>query len=366
VQGLGAAMLAPAALALVSAAFSESGARARAVAVWTATAAAGGASGWVLGGVLTHALGWEAVFLVNLPVGAAGIALAPILVAESRLPPSDRRGLDVAGAATVTAGLTLLIYGLTRIERVGLASPGAAGALALAAVCLAAWLQVERRAPDPLVPLAVLRSRQLAGANLAALALTATTTPAAFLCVLYLQRALERAPTEAGLAMMPFNLAVIAGSVVAPRLRLGPRHTMAAGLAGIAAGALLLLTLTPGGATAGLLPAELLMGSALGAAAVASTASGTASVDAEAQGLVSGLLNAAAQVGTALGLALLITLATARAGTDPSAAALVDGYRWGFVGAALLAAAAAAIVLRLRPPGGPPPERPDHQRLRRR
>lgn len=348
VQGLGAALLAPAALALVSATFPDPSERARAVAIWTAAAAAGGASGWVLGGVLAEALGWEAVFLVNLPVGAAGVALAPRLVAESRAPRTARRSLDVAGAATVTAGLTLLIYGLTRIERAGPASPQAVGALALAALCLVAWLRVERRAPNPLVPLAVLRSRPLAGANLAALALTATTTPAMFLCILYLQDVLERAPTEAGLALVPFNLAVIAGSALAPRLRLGQRDTMAAGLAGIAAGSLLLLTLSPGGG-AGLVPAELLMGAALGAAAVASTASGTAAVDAEAQGLVSGILNAAAQVGTAIGLAVLITLVSARTGVDPSDAALIDGYRWGFAGAALLAVAAAAVVLRLTP-----------------
>jgi predicted MFS family arabinose efflux permease len=231
-------------------------------------------------------------------------------------------------------------------------------ALALAALCLIAWLRIERRAPDPLVPLAVLRSRRLAGANLAALALTATTTPAMFLCILYLQEVLERAPTEAGLTLVPFSLAVIAGSMLAPRLRLGQRDTMAAGLAGIAVGALSLLALSPGGGTAALVPAELLMGGALGAAAVASTASGTAAVDAEAQGLVSGLLNAAAQVGTATGLAVLVTLVSARTGVDPSDAALIDGYRWGFAGAALLAVAAAAVVVRItpsRPAGGARP-----------
>jgi MFS family permease len=345
VQGAGAAIVAPAALALLTATFHEPGERGRAVAWWTAAAAGGGASGWVLGGILVEGLGWPAVFLVNVPLCAAGAIVIPRLLDESRATSAAAaRRLDLAGASAVTVGLALLVYGLTRAQG-GPADPWAVGSLLGAALALVAFALAERRAADPILPPSTLRRPAFAAAAGAAVALTATTTPPVFLAVLYQQEVLERSALAAGLACAPFNLAVIAGSLLRPRG--SARAIMAGGLAAIAAGALLLTaTTTAHGDGTWLVPAFVLMGAGLGAAAVASTASGTAALS-ERGGVASGVLNAAAQIGTVLGLALLVGLAAARsAALTPSPEGLVDGYRWGFAGAAVLALAAAAALTR--------------------
>jgi MFS family permease len=254
--------------------------RRRGVAWLTAAAAAGGASGWVLGGVLVQSLGWPAVFAVNVPLCAGGVLLAPRLLPESRGTP---RRLDVAGTAAITTALCLLVLGLAHV-------PAALGA---AVAAFAAFVWIERRAPDPILPGWTLRRPGFARANAVALALTATTTPAMFLAILYQHEVLGRSALVAGLWCAPFNLAVIAGSL------LGRRVPMAAGLAAIAAGALVLVTLS----AAALPVAFVLMGAGLGCASVASTATGTAALDDGDQGIASGVLNASAQVGSAVGLA---------------------------------------------------------------
>jgi MFS family permease len=294
VQGAGAAMEAPAALAL-AASLPD---RRRAVAWLTAAAAAGGASGWVLGGVLVEAFGWPAVFAVNVPLCAAGAVLAPRVLAERR---GAARRLDVAGSAAVTAGLALLVLGLS--ER--------PAALPAAGAAFAAFAWIERRASDPILPGWTLRRPGFARANGVALALTATTTPAMFLAILYQQEVLGRSALEAGLWCAPFNLAVIGGSL------LGRPGAMAGGLAGVGAGALALATLRP----AALPVAFVLMGAGLGCASVASTASGTAALPDGQQGIASGVLNASAQIGSAVGVAVIVGL----------------GYRVGFGVAALVA-----------------------------
>jgi MFS family permease len=325
VQGIGAAIVAPAAFSLLAVTFPEQEARRRAVAWWTAAAAGGGASGWLIGGVLVEVFGWPAVFLVNAPLCAAGIVLAPRLVAESRTA-GERGRLDVAGAVTVTAGLALLVYGLT-----GVGAAASAPALTGGVLALAAFARIERRAAAPILPAWALRRPRFATANGVAVALCATTTPAMFLAVLYQQEVLHRGPFEAGLWCTPVNLAVIGGSLL--RLRWSPRAVMATGLASVAAGALALVTLSP----AALPAAFVLMGAGLGSASVASTASGTAAMPDAAQGLASGVLNAAAQVGSALGLALFVTLA------GPA------GYRGAFAAVAGLALAAAVATRSWRP-----------------
>jgi len=175
-QGLGAAAVAPAALAAITAAVPDGAERRRALGVWTAAAAGGGASGWLLGGVITQQAGWPWVFLVNVPIGAVAVALAPVLVPETRAEGEGRR-LDVAGAATLTAGLALVVLGLTRAQIDGIGAPLAAGGLAGGALLLGAFARIEARATDPLLPASLLRADGLAGANLAAAALTASTTP---------------------------------------------------------------------------------------------------------------------------------------------------------------------------------------------
>ena len=350
-QGLGAAIVAPSALSSLTALFPEGDGRGRALGVWTAAAAGGGATGWLLGGLLAGSLGWEWVFFINLPVGLAGVVLAPVLVSETRDQGAPPR-LDVAGAVSVTAGLTLLVYGITRVEEAGLTAPVTLVSLASSVVLLALFVVVEGRVRHPLVPLGVFRSRVLLGANLVALVLTAATTPPMLLCTLYVQQVLGFPPAQAGLVFPPFNLAVIGGSLLGPRLaaRLGPRTTMVCGLSAIAAGSATLLGVSShtDGYLLHLIPAFVLMGSGLGCASVASTASGTAAADGGLQGLASGLLNSAAQIGTVLGLAILVPLSAARtqtlADTIPADAALVRGFKLAFLGAVVIAACGIAIA----------------------
>ena len=334
VQGAGAALVAPAALALLVATEPDGPARTRALAVWTAAAAGGGASGWVLGGAISGGLGWEWVFAVNVPVGLAGVALAGRLLPESREPGAAR--LDVPGALTLTVGVGAVLLGLSRGEAEGLAAVATLVPVGAGVGLLALFAVIERRAPAPLLPPGALRVPGLGRAALAALAITGTTSPAMFLCVLHVQRDGGLTPAEAGLLFAPLNLAVIAGSLGGPRIaaRVGERAAMAGGLAAIAAAAVWLAAAgaTPGAA---LIATFGLMGGGLGVASVASTAMGTRAGD--RPGLASGVLNTAAQLGTAIGLALLVA---------PAAAA---GFAWGWAGAAAVALAAALAIGVRRP-----------------
>jgi len=280
--------------------------------------------------------------------------LAPKLLGESRDRTAPPR-LDVAGAATITLGLTLLIYGLTRAEEAGFGSPETLVLLCLSMAFVAAFVVIENRVEHPLVPLGILGSRRLAGANLVALALTASTTPAMLVCVLYVQRVLGHGPAEAGLAFPPFNVAVIAGSLLGPRFagKVGARTAMVSGLFAIAASILLLTGISPESSyTTHLLPGFVLMGCGLGIASVASTASGASAIGKDMQGLASGLLNTSAQFGTALGLAVLIPLSAARtdlligSGVQPDDA-LIGGFRVAFFGAAGIAVLGAIVALSL-------------------
>lgn len=344
VQGVGAALLAPAALALVTDAYPEGRARHRALAIWTAAAAGGGATGWVAGGLLTESLGWQAVFAINVPVGIAGVALARRILPAGRGAAAARGGaaanggvaagrvaaggvaagaggvsaarggvaaaaarlaslrhaaarLDAPGAALVTGGLVLLVLGLTHAEAGRITWP-----LIAAPVLLAAFAVAERHAAHPLLPPRTFADRGFSRAALVALALTASTTPAMLLSILHQQQELGRSATETGLACVPFNVAVIAGSLLAGRIRAPHTATMAAGLAGVTAGALLI--------PAALIAGYAVMGASLGAASVASTAAGTSGAQ---KGVSSGVLTAAAQIGPALGLAVATSFTVAAA-----------------------------------------------------
>jgi len=329
VQGLGAALVSPAALALVTAARPEGRARARALGWWTAAAAGGGASGWVLGGLLSGLLDWRWIFL-----------------AEWRDPAPARP--DVAGAVLATTGLGALVLALTLAETSGAPTGPTLGCLLAAAVLLAGLAWVEARAPDPLLDRAQLRRPGVAGPSAVAAVLTVTTTPPMLFCILHAQHVLGLAPVAAGLLFPPFNLAVVAGSLAGPHVvaALGERRAMAGGLLAVAAGALALRAIAPGApALPSLLGGFVLLGAGLGVASVASTARGTAALDAADQGLASGLLATSAQLGTALGLAALVPLAaghTRALGGDP--AAQVAGFELGFTLAAALAAATAGAL----------------------
>jgi EmrB/QacA subfamily drug resistance transporter len=356
-QGLGAAVAVPAALSLLTTTFPDGPERSRALGVWTAAAAGGGITGFFLGGVLTGTLGWHWVFWVNVPVGALGLALTPLLLAETHHQAAARH-LDVVGAVTGTAGLGLLVYGFTHAEQVGFATTGTLVTLSLAAALLAGFWLVEGRVADPIVPHRMFRSRELVGANLAAFTLTAVTSPAGVLGTLYLQQALGYPPTATGLALLPFSLAAIVGSFTGAWLtaKLRARATMAWGLVTVT-GAMLLLSRIPTQRQGGLpwlVTGLVIAGSGLTCASVASTAAGTAAAAGDVQGLASGLLNTAAQIGTALGIAALVTVAAARTSAltgsgSPTAAQLVDGFRLAFLVAALVALLGALVTLLLVP-----------------
>ncbi len=347
VQGAGAALLSPAALALLTTITEPGEARRRAVGWWTAVAAGGGASGWVLGGLITEYAGWRWIFAINVPIGLAALAIAPLVLPADRKR-AERSGLDLGGALTATAALALLVYGLTAAGERGLDRLASWLPLVLAALAFVIFVRHEGRTDNPLLPLGLLRSRSVAAANLTALAITASTSPAAYLSVLYIQDVLVVPAGRASLLFPAINLAVIVGSLTGPRLlgRLGARRTLLVGFTGIALGITLLLALPDGGLPMfQLLAAFALMGAGLGTAAVASTQTGTDAAEPAYRGVTSGVLNSAAQVGTAVGVALLIPLATA---TDWAA---MTGYRVGFLGAGVIAllGALSSLLIPARP-----------------
>ena len=347
VQGVGAALLSPAALALLSA-LSEPGAqRRRAVGWWTAAAATGGASGWVLGGVLTETLGWRSVFWVNLPIGLVA------LVGALRLgvPAPDRtrvRRLDLLGAVGVTTTLALGVYGLTSTGEHGLTSVCSWAPMLVSVGVLVLLVRHERRIADPLVPPDLLRSRAVVGGILTALTITATTSPAMYLSTLYVQQELQLSPARASLLFPVFNVAVVGGSLLAPTLlrSLGARRTLLGGFATMGVGCAVLVAIPPDGHPIGyLLVAFALMGAGLGAASVASTQTGTEAVDVDQHGVVAGALTSAAQVGTALGLALTPLAISAAGGPN---------YQAGFVGTLVVAIAGLGFSLLVPPRGRSP------------
>ena len=312
----------------------------------------GGAAGFLIGGILTDGAGWPWVFLVNVPVGVLTLAFAPFILAESHDRDAERR-LDLGGAVTGTAGLVLLVYGLTQAEQIGFGSPRTLGVLGAASASLCLFYVVESRVKNPLVPFAIFRRRNVTGANLVYLVLTAVNGPILFLLTLYLQGPLGYRPLEAGLAFLPASLVLAAAAPLGAWLtgRVGYRLTMAAGTFALGMASLLFTRVSVGGSyLTDLLPGLLLLGVGLSVASVAATVAGTSRLSVGEQGLASGLLNTSAQVGTALGLAVLVALSAARtdallaAGTLPDGA-LIGGLRLAFFCAAFLAVLGTVGVL---------------------
>ncbi|MFB2557356.1 DHA2 family efflux MFS transporter permease subunit [Herbiconiux liangxiaofengii] len=355
VQGASAALLAPAALALVTRLFPESGDRAKALGIWGAVAGIGSAAGVLLGGVLTGALGWQAVFFVNIPVGAAVLLLAPALI--RRHAPSTSAPLDYAGAATITGGLVALVGALTAFEQVGFAHPLTLVLIVVAAGLIVAFVLVERRSAAPLVPFSIFANRSVTAGNIAVLLMGAAMTALFFAFSVYSQAVLGYDALTAGLSQLPLAgaLVLVAGAVPAVLTRVGARPTLVGSLLVLAAG-LLWLASAPSDAqfAAQLLGPTLLVGVGLGGAFVSATQlamHGVADADA---GLAGGLVNTGQQVGSAIGLAVLSTIAasvTAGAAQSGQTApdALTAGFSSVFVGAAVTAALAALAVLAVRP-----------------
>jgi EmrB/QacA subfamily drug resistance transporter len=360
-QGLGAACISPAALAQLTSIFPEGRERNRALGFWGAAAPLGGVSGLLLGGILTSGPGWPWVFFINVPLGVLGAILSPLLLQESRVPSAAR--LDISGAVTGTLGLAAFIYGLTQLPAVGISAPQTLGALALALAFLLAFVVIERRVHDPLVPFGIFRLRTLTGALLVSLLLTFLTSPPSFFATLYLQQIVGTSPFLTGLAFLPESLSIAVCSVLGARLttRLGARWGMIIGMSALILAMILLAQLSArDGYWHALLPGFVVLGFGLGVASVAATSAGVAQVHASEQGLVAGLLTTAAQLGTILGLALLDTIAASsttilKSSGFTDTTALIAGFQWAFAvsgGVAIVGVLVAVFVVDHHPNSG--------------
>jgi EmrB/QacA subfamily drug resistance transporter len=358
-QGLGGALLAPAALSLLMTTFAEGRDRNLALGIYGAASGSGAAAGVLLGGVLTSYLGWSWIFFVNVPVGVAAIALTPFLLRESRaeLP---HRHFDLAGAASITTGLMLLVYALTRATSAGWGSPVTVGLLAGAATLIAAFIVIEQRSRSPLLPLRIFRLRALSAANATMAIVGAATFAEFFILTLYLQDVLHYSAVQSGVAFSAFALAVVVVSNVAQAVvgRVGVRATLLVGLT-LATVSLALLARLPvsGHYFWDLFPAFVLGGAGLGFSFVPVTIASLTGVERAEAGVASGLVNTSRQIGGAIGLAAISTIAaSATAGyaqahgvAGTSAAATVHGFQTSFVvlgGLLLVGIAVAGAFLR--------------------
>ncbi|MBD0670740.1 MFS transporter [Streptomyces sp. CBMA156] len=369
-QGVGAAAAAPAALAMLTTTFTEGPRRVRALGVWSAANAAGGALGVLAGGVLTEYASWRWVMLVNLPVVAVAFALAPGGGPDEARPVRRERP-DVLGAVLATAGIGLLVFGVVRTDVHGWGSPATLGTLAAAVVLLAAFVVTETRAPAPLLRLGLLRSRWVAGANALVFLAAAGQFTAFYFVSLYLQQVLGLGAAATGLAFLPFSAGLVAGTVVATRItaRRTPRVALVPGAVLAAAGLAWFASISPdGGFLADVLGPSLVTSIGTGLVLAPVAAAATTGVAAHEAGMASGLLNSSRQLGGCVGLAALATVAAHRTGGATDPAALNDGYAAGLAVTAVLfvlaALVAIAVLPRRRPEDpGPRPLTPAENRL---
>jgi EmrB/QacA subfamily drug resistance transporter len=355
-QGLGGALVSPAALSIITTTFPEGPERTKALGVWGAIAAGGGAFGLLLGGILTESLSWEWIFFVNVPIGAAAAILSARLIRESK---ADRAGaFDVVGAVLVTAGLMVLVYAIVKAEAFGWGSARTLGLAAVGIALLASFVFAESRIRGPLVRLDIFKIRSLAVSNVVLLLVAGGLFALFFFASLYVQEILHFTPIKAGLAFLPVTVGIGLGSFTAQLLvkRIGVRANTIVGMVIAAVGLFYLARVPVDGTYAGdLLPGLLLMSFGMGNTFVPITLIATTNVDAHDAGLASGLFNTSQQVGGALGLAVLSTLAADRTasylsglghqpGPQEQAAGLVEGFQVAFTSAAILVTAGAIIL----------------------
>jgi EmrB/QacA subfamily drug resistance transporter len=357
-QGLGGALVSPAALSIITTTFAEGEERTKALGVWSAIAAGGGAFGLLLGGILTDLLSWEWIFFVNVPIGIATAMLAIRYVPESK---AARRagGVDLPGAVSVTAGLVVLVYAIVKAEDFGWGSGRTLGLAAIAFALLATFVVIERRTSAPLIRLSIFRVRSLAGANTVLLLVVGGLFAFFFFSSLYVQEILGYSPLEAGLAFLPVTVGIGIGAGIAQQLvkRIGVRTTGAIGMLIAAFGLYLFSGVSVDGTyLSDVLPAVIPQSIGMGLFFVPITLIATTNVDGEDAGLASGLFNTAQQVGGALGLAVLSTLAADKSanviadlGHRPNPVervdALLDGFQVAFTAAAILVAFGSVLLL---------------------
>jgi EmrB/QacA subfamily drug resistance transporter len=357
-QGLGAAIISPAALSIVTTLFSDGAERNKALGAWGAVAGSAGAAGVLLGGILTDGLGWEWVLWVNVPVALIALALTPGLIPESRSD-AEVRHFDAAGAVTITAGLSVLAYALLDASSAGWGSTKIVTLLVLSVVLIGSFVAIELRSKAPLVPFRIFRLRTLTGANVVGLLLGASLFSMFFFVSLYMQQVLHYSPIHAGLSYLPLALTIILAAGGGGQLvtRYGFKPILATGMALVAAGLVWFSGVSVGGGfLSDILGPSLLAALGLGFGFVTSTIAAVSGVEAREQGLASGLINTSQQFGGALGLAILSTIATSRTDhllSSGSSApnALTEGFQSAFLGGAVLAAlgfVATLVLIRTR------------------
>jgi EmrB/QacA subfamily drug resistance transporter len=356
VQGLGAAIVSPAALSIITTTFADGAERNRALGIWGAVAGAGGAAGVLLGGVLTSALSWRWVLFVNVPIGLIAASLAPRILLESRREEAGST-FDIPGAVTVTAGVALLVYAVVEAVNVGWGSTRTIACLAGAVLLLIAFVLIELRQDDPLMPFSIFRLRTLRGANIVGLLIGMSLFSMFFFISLYLQDVMGYSPIKTGIAYLPLAVGIIVSAGIASQLvtRLGFKIPLTIGMVLIAAG-LLWFSQVPapnGSYVADILGPSLLAAVGLGFAFVPVTIAAVTGTAPHEAGLASGLINTSQQVGGALGLAILATVANSRtqdivnAGVHNTAIALTKGFDRAFLIGAGFAVLGAILTILL-------------------
>jgi predicted MFS family arabinose efflux permease len=363
-QGIGAAVMTPTALSIISTTFPEGVERNKALGIWGALGGVGATAAWLIGGPLVDGPGWEWIFFINIPFGLAALALSPLLLRESRAA-LTRRSYDPAGALTITGALVLLVYALVEAPNIGWGDVRTILLFAGSAVLLAAFALIESRHRAPLVPLRFLRSRTLVGANLVMLLSGTIAVGMPFVLTLYAQRVLGYSALKFGVSSVVLALAVTVGAIVAQAavLKLGFRAVAATGMVLMGAGSLLLTQVSVSGSYFGdIFFGLLVFGPGVGFAFVTATVAALAGVAEHESGLASGLSNTALQIGAALGVAITTTVAVSRsedylaanAGAN-SLVVLNEGFQSAFLALVVLAGIGLALALLLlgRPRKGP-------------
>ena len=351
VQGASAALLAPAALALLMQLFPSHNGRDKALGIWGAVAGIGSAAGVLLGGVLTASFGWASIFFINVPVGLLVLLAIPFLISKDQ--PVVRSALDLPGAITITLSLVAIVAALSLVLSLGFTAPLTLGLGLAGLVLFALFVVIELRSPAPLVDFAIFRKGAVGVSNVVILLIGGATTGLFFALSLYMQDVLHYDAMTAGLSQLPLALALvtIAGAIPPAITRFGSRNILAVSLVTLALG-LVWLSFSPVKAEflLHLLGPTLLIGIGLGGAFVSGTELAVSGVSQADAGLASGLVNTSQQIGAAIGLAVIFTVSTARtfslADTGlPQIAALSGGYSWAFLTAAGLSLAGAAIIM---------------------
>jgi EmrB/QacA subfamily drug resistance transporter len=350
-QGFGAAMITPAALSILMVTFAEGRERNTALGAWGAVGAFGAVAGVLLGGVLTDALSWEWIFYVNVPVGLVGLALTPLLLAESR--DARVKSFDAPGAVLVTSGLVVLVFAITQANDYGWSSLETIGLFAGAIALLAAFVGWESRTAEPLMPFSIFRLRTVVGANVAGLILGTALFAMFLMLTLYMQQVLTYSAMRTGVAYLTVAGTAIFWSALAAQLvtRVGVKPVLVTGMALLSAGLLYFTQVSVGGSYVGdLLPGFLLISIGMGFSFVPISIAALAGVQASEAGLASGLINTSQQIGGALGIAALSAVATtttsdAIATGTAVPVAMTDGFQAAFIGAAAVALIGILVAL---------------------